>query len=1438
MGIFKDFLGINYAIYDPILDDEGALGGNNIGYDLNGNLSYSDYVNTGNQNISQIVEHSSEMTIVLLNLHRNGPYGYSTWQQIRVSDNPLSRRQKKANLFSYEKKVNSNNQTFFFTEPIVTDSCKPLVLVGEISVYDSENKTYRNKSVEIKTSLDNETSFFTNREINEDYDLILDTAHNYEDLKHLYLDGGLESDRSPLDSFNLLTYNQTVFPKQKNAFLAKTRERRFYQNLFWKNDREDRRDYEVFNGSVSKITDSEILIPEQSIWPLDDVQDYEDISIDTSPSIDGLLFGVGLEDRYIGYAFPLGGFSQNNSSGGAGILLNSYSGFTRGKFIERYNNGNLIFTKPTLRTNWLSTSEEDYPISLNFTASHFYSRLHDLSSYKSVVSPTGIDLHQEISTSTDVETNNGEYWIEGLKTGSLFRGQSAWDAAKLSGKQPFYDNYSLFSEEIKRKGKGYSIIPEFIVSKHVKTLSKSESRIENDLFELSGSMSEFDTSENSEDFYQVLSTTDFLKHFDLVKKDNENFASESILTLKCKAIKKFIAYKDFYPADRADRIGRQFVESYGDFLEASLEGFDAFGINVTDYSDYAKQSFLTAIAAPGILFNTIKSGVAVDYPVIHSSDFITTGDSGEKNESIIFTNYRGQKNLDGNQDPNLINAMLGETSNKQTSCNFGSFFSERIPFEALLEPESYLSNKFFSLQEPHPFGGSEMKIATKWDGGGDGFYKKMIHNFLAEIPEFFIRDQNFSSLSSKEEQDPEFGNAIAGNYYAMRIKMSRTREKPNIMINGFGGERVIPPQDFCDYSSEPDERFIVRENFTMYSRPTAFGPPSYGVDFDLMTFNGIDYSLGPTYGHNYPYTPPYYHGEAWCDVIFKPTVTKKYSLEQIMQECEEYPYYTRHWSSLVNDALRDVTGYQSDSYKKWNKTDGLEEVSLDNAENSNVGCLLNNSKNAFKDKPFSGPYFEYDQSPWRDLLDLRGNTIDSVASYNYGVDKNDLDGYSTKELGWAYQRVNNDYQHAMQHPANVNDNAMQLNSSVNLFGKGTVRKIDIEGDVKNEGIEVASGDTIKGKTRWIIQPKFETPMLNFNKYNNLSDTGCSVPGYGEGQVPRGMWHQYGELPKDDEGVFLQVDDIPKSWFKGALGLDNGLVENRVKSLADLVGFSKDPVRLGEVAQAKEISEAVVAVPFIEKGGKRQFFSIPREDIDSCIGATKREVEPGNFVAGGPPKAGDSVYQMVKKMQKYVFPPSMDFVRYKEVNPFAMYIFEFKHVLSKQDLADIWQNLPPDIGTKMEEAEASISHELLAHELLGGGAVVKNGVLDENAEGNGIPSNIQWMVFKAKKRAKTNYYDKVVAKKGTTEDTSNQQLENAQGQTGDDQEVTYNWPYDFFSLVELVKIDAEVTFANLENDDKGQKVIKKVSKKPYSDQIKDGVKSRGEIVARGKGRPNR
>ena len=78
-----------------------------------------------------------------------------------------------------------------------------------------------------------------------------------------------------------------------------------------------------------------------------------------------------------------------------------------------------------------------------------------------------------------------------------------------------------------------------------------------------------------------------------------------------------------------------------------------------------------------------------------------------------------------------------------------------------------------------------------------------------------------------------------------------------------------------------------------------------------------------------------------------------------------------------------------------------------------------------------------------------------------------------------------------------------------------------------------------------------------------------------------------------------------------------------------------------------------------------------------------------------------------------------------------------------------------------------------------------------------PSNIEdikWLVFKVKQRAHRNYFKK-------TSETSDDEKFQFNVRTGRDwtsskfgsPDYSYNWPYDFFSLVELVKMDAAVTF---------------------------------------------
>ena len=148
------------------------------------------------------------------------------------------------------------------------------------------------------------------------------------------------------------------------------------------------------------------------------------------------------------------------------------------------------------------------------------------------------------------------------------------------------------------------------------------------------------------------------------------------------------------------------------------------------------------------------------------------------------------------------------------------------------------------------------------------------------------------------------------------------------------------------------------------------------------------------------------------------------------------------------------------------------------------------------------------------------------------------------------------------------------------------------------------------------------------------------------------------------------------------------------------------------------------------------------------------------------------------MKKYVFPPALDFVENTTVEAVAMYIFEFSHKLDKNDLSHIWQNLPPKIGRKTEDAMATVSHHMLTDELLG------EHTSRRPAEPSKFPKELQWMVFKVKQRAKRDYF---------------QQIEKSAPGAADASYVsnlpyyTHNWPYDHFSLVELAEIEAEVTF---------------------------------------------
>ena len=412
---------------------------------------------------------------------------------------------------------------------------------------------------------------------------------------------------------------------------------------------------------------------------------------------------------------------------------------------------------------------------------------------------------------------------------------------------------------------------------------------------------------------------------------------------------------------------------------------------------------------------------------------------------------------------------------------------------------------------------------------------------------------------------------------------------------------------------------------------------------------------------------------------------------------------------------------------------------------------------------------------------------------------------------------------------------MQLASSINIFSQGVLEQdisTEAASNIKNT-TNVQVDTDVANKYRWIIQTKFETPMLNFNHYTygkhkneatrdeyyakpdgtnhypsgpdqgteavalplyTDNKYGIELPGVGPMQTPIGMWHQYGHVPQSArEGVFLQVDDVPKSWIANAMNKTKREAV-RYRSLASLCGFSTEPVRMGEVADVKEISEAVVAIPFFERAGRRRFFSMNPAQIELAQDPTKKNL------------VGRTVIDMVEKMKKFVIPPAFDFVNNPQIKPFSMYIFEFTHNLTKQDLADIWQNLPPDLNETVQTDEVSISHQLLAYELLGRGGQYRRGrdaevELVRNDRADSMNPEIQWMVFKVKQRAKTNYFEKIFARNESQQILSKRlKLGVSADALGRRNKVSYNWPYDFFSMIEGVKLTTEVHFMDIDEEE--------------------------------------
>lgn len=349
---------------------------------------------------------------------------------------------------------------------------------------------------------------------------------------------------------------------------------------------------------------------------------------------------------------------------------------------------------------------------------------------------------------------------------------------------------------------------------------------------------------------------------------------------------------------------------------------------------------------------------------------------------------------------------------------------------------------------------------------------------------------------------------------------------------------------------------------------------------------------------------------------------------------------------------------------------------------------------------------------------------------------------------------------------------------------------------------------------WVIQTKFESPVINFNTAENYSaldefriSNTANLP-FGSGGTDTnlttvaatvGLWSGYGIPPEQGKGIILGLED---SYDYKALGPSSAS-----GSLIDLCKFTVEQKDIGLLSDKKEISEAIVLIPYVDNGNSTDdgyanatrgreiyggdahtcYFDIDIGILSDLLGRDYSRTSALEIVnilktRNSEKLETNSILNLMTKMDKYILPPHLDWLHSKEIAPFAMYIIEFNHYLDREDLSNIWQGLSPKITNNAERKINSFEHDLDEKNLF---------------HGKKIPEGTRFKIFRIKRRANADYKQITAKKHKKAKHIKEIQTTVIDPVQQDDLVYSYNWPYDFFSLIELSGISAEITMDELD-----------------------------------------
>jgi len=476
-------------------------------------------------------------------------------------------------------------------------------------------------------------------------------------------------------------------------------------------------------------------------------------------------------------------------------------------------------------------------------------------------------------------------------------------------------------------------------------------------------------------------------------------------------------------------------------------------------------------------------------------------------------------------------------------------------------------------------------------------------------------------------------------------------------------------------------------------------------------------------------------------------------------------FYAGVVDTFIEDSV--LTSIKSKPESEWKFTQG-------NFDNYSLDIVVSKKSNfSNHDDPSANGYpYAVHSCYYQSILSTTGGGLDWVGLENEEIRR--TNGYVQPNASWAYNEaivnINFDYNSfrtaVTDRDPTLNDimfystktykNKQMDDADLTLakgFGTSSVNSSSPFMTIE-AGVDLFVSNNIG---QWTPTLRWECPTHNYVSVTALYPDGTSG---GDGDaitdVNRGVWHQYSTDTNSGLKLFARGPETSAARTTG--------------SLATAVGFEIEQKVVSQLSKSAELKEFLIVIPFVTNECQEEtFFHYPIDQFERAYSNIDKDNR-------------GSLSTMLATQRELILPPRLNYMDARDASahrleqdeygqilpPFAMYIFEVTENLSQEDLSKWWQGVLPSAGTKVAMEQFNINHKIEE------GEIISPSVLNNDIFGGKLPKEMRFKIFKAKYRRNFTY-----------DDIKNKSI---YGTEPNNPVLGYNYPHDFYSLIEMAKVD--------------------------------------------------